>query len=99
MKIGVSAEKASRMGITKGPSLLRGHSVSVSAKISQLSYLPQGLAERHRRALRMIAQMDKEGFGDCSNHGECEGVCPKEISIENISRMRREFIVGAFKEK
>ena len=73
-------------------------SLFVSAKISQLSYLPQGLAERHRRALRMIAQMDKEGFGDCSNHGECEGACPKEISIETIARMRREFITGAFRE-
>ena len=45
----------------------------------------------------MVAQMDDEGFGDCSNHGECEAVCPKEISIENIARMRREFLKGAFK--
>ncbi len=74
-------------------------SLFVSAKISQLSYLPQGMAERQRRALRMVAQMDTEGFGDCSNHGECEGVCPKEISIENIARMRREYVKGAFFEK
>ena len=71
-------------------------SLFVSAKISQLSYLPQGQTERGRRALAMVAQMDDEGFGDCSNHGECEAVCPKEVSIENIARMRREFIKGAF---
>jgi succinate dehydrogenase / fumarate reductase iron-sulfur subunit len=70
-------------------------SLFVSAKISQLSYLPQGKTERHRRALNMVARMDLEGFGDCSNHGECEAVCPKEISIENIARMRREFFKGA----
>jgi succinate dehydrogenase / fumarate reductase iron-sulfur subunit len=69
-------------------------SLFVSAKISQLSFLPQGHAERGRRALAMIEQMDQEGFGDCSNHGECEAVCPKEISIENIARMRREFFKG-----
>jgi succinate dehydrogenase / fumarate reductase iron-sulfur subunit len=74
-------------------------SLFVSAKISQLSYLPQGEAERGRRALAMIAQMDSEGFGDCSNHGECEAVCPKEISIENIARMRREFFKGALGKK
>jgi len=71
-------------------------SLFVSAKISQLSYLPQGDAERGRRALAMVKQMDAERFGDCSNHGECEAVCPKEISIENIARMRREFVKGAF---
>ena len=74
-------------------------SLFVSAKISQLSYLPQGEVERGRRALAMVDQMDTEGFGDCSNHGECEAVCPKEISIENIARMRREFIKGAFTRK
>jgi len=71
-------------------------SLFVSAKIAQLSYLPQGQTERGRRALMMVEQMDAEDFGDCSNHGECEAVCPKEISIENIARMRREFIRGAF---
>lgn len=71
----------------------------VSAKISQLSHLPQGAAERGRRALSMIEQMDREGFGDCSNHGECQAVCPKEISIENIARMRREFFQGALLKK
>ncbi|PIE75707.1 succinate dehydrogenase [bacterium DOLJORAL78_65_58] len=67
-------------------------SLFVSAKISQFSYLPQGEAERTRRALLMVEQMDAEGFGSCSNHGECEAACPKEISIQNIARMRREFI-------
>ncbi len=70
-------------------------SLFLSAKVSQLSYLPQGGPERGRRALAMIAQMDKEGFGACSNHGECEAVCPKEVSIENIARMRREYFKGA----
>ncbi len=72
-------------------------SLFVSAKISQFSWLPQGDAERTRRALLMVDQMDSEGFGDCSNHGECEAVCPKEISIQNIARMRREFVKAACK--
>ncbi|MDX2474295.1 MAG: succinate dehydrogenase/fumarate reductase iron-sulfur subunit [Candidatus Krumholzibacteria bacterium] len=72
-------------------------SLFVSAKISQFSWLPQGDAERTRRALLMVEQMDDEGFGDCSNHGECEAVCPKEISIQNIARMRREFVKAALK--
>ena len=72
-------------------------SLFVSAKISQFSWLPQGDPERTRRALLMVKQMDDEGFGDCSNHGECEAVCPKEISIQNIARMRREFVKAAFK--
>lgn len=67
----------------------------VSAKISQYTFLPQGQPERKRRALRMVAQMDAEGFGNCSNHGECEAVCPKGISIMNIARMRREFVKSA----
>jgi succinate dehydrogenase / fumarate reductase iron-sulfur subunit len=66
-------------------------SLFVGAKISQLALLPQGHPERRRRALRMIEQMDKEGFGDCSNHRECEAVCPKEISISHIARMKREY--------
>ena len=72
-------------------------SLFVSAKISQFSWLPQGDPERTRRALGMVEQMDAEGFGDCSNHGECEAVCPKEISIQNIARMRREFVKAALK--
>lgn len=66
----------------------------VGAKISQYSYLPQGDPERGRRAVRMVEQMDEEGFGNCSNHGECEAVCPKGISIMNIGRMRREYLKG-----
>jgi succinate dehydrogenase / fumarate reductase, iron-sulfur subunit len=72
-------------------------SLFVSAKISQLALLPQGQAERTERALAMIAQMDAEGFGNCSNHGECEAACPKKISIENIARMRREYFLAALK--
>ncbi|RKZ17108.1 succinate dehydrogenase/fumarate reductase iron-sulfur subunit [bacterium] len=72
-------------------------SLFVSAKISQFAYLPQGEPERVRRALAMVAQMDEEGFGDCSNHGECEAVCPKEISIEHIAKMRREYLRGAIR--
>ncbi|MCK6620874.1 MAG: succinate dehydrogenase/fumarate reductase iron-sulfur subunit [Calditrichaceae bacterium] len=63
----------------------------VSAKISQYTFLPQGQPERKRRALRMIETMDAEGFGNCSNHAECEAVCPKGISIMNIARMRRDY--------
>jgi len=63
----------------------------VSAKLSHLSLLPQGAPERDRRALAMIAQADAEGFGSCSNEGECEAVCPKEIPISNIARMTREY--------
>jgi succinate dehydrogenase / fumarate reductase iron-sulfur subunit len=63
-----------------------------SAKVSQFSLLPQGHPERERRVLKMVLQMDLEAFGNCSNHGECEAVCPKEISIGNIARMRREYL-------
>ena len=68
----------------------------MSAKISQLSLLPQGQAERDRRVLRMIDQADAEGFGSCSNEGECEAVCPKEIPISNIARMTREYARARF---
>jgi succinate dehydrogenase / fumarate reductase iron-sulfur subunit len=64
----------------------------MSAKISQLALLPQGQAERYRRVLSMIDQADREGFGSCSNEGECEAVCPKEIPISNIARMTREYV-------
>lgn len=63
----------------------------VGAKISQFALLPQGKPEADRRAERMVAQMDEEKFGACSNHGECEAVCPKEIKISSIARMRREY--------
>jgi succinate dehydrogenase / fumarate reductase iron-sulfur subunit len=63
----------------------------MSAKISQLAILPQGQVERYHRVLQMIHQADEEGFGSCSNEGECEAVCPKEIPISNIARMTREY--------
>jgi succinate dehydrogenase / fumarate reductase iron-sulfur subunit len=68
-----------------------------SAKISQLAHLPQGQVERERRVQRMVWQMDEEGFGNCSNEGECEAVCPKEISISNIALMNREFLRSSIK--
>jgi len=64
----------------------------MGAKISHLSLLPQGQQERYGRVTAMIAQADSEGFGSCSNEGECEAVCPKEIPISNIARMTREYI-------
>jgi succinate dehydrogenase / fumarate reductase iron-sulfur subunit len=64
----------------------------VGAKISQFALLPQGHPEASRRVSRMVAQMDEDMFGACSNHGECEAVCPKEISISAIARMRREYL-------
>jgi succinate dehydrogenase / fumarate reductase, iron-sulfur subunit len=67
-------------------------SLFVSAKITQLSLLPQGNAERVTRALNMIEQMDKEGFGNCSNRAECEAACPKKISVSNIATMKREYL-------
>ena len=63
----------------------------MSAKISHLALLPQGQAERPHRVIAMINQADADGFGSCSNEGECEAVCPKEISISNIARMTREY--------
>lgn len=68
----------------------------VSAKVSQLALLPQGEPERKTRALNMVAQMDKEGFGSCTNTGACEAECPKEISLTNIARLNREFIGAGF---
>jgi succinate dehydrogenase iron-sulfur subunit len=65
------------------------------AKISQFALLPQGLPEAARRALSMVARMDALGFGNCSNHKECEAECPKGISIANIARLNREFVKAA----
>ena len=64
----------------------------VSAKVSQLSLLPQGRVEAKDRVLSMIDQMDDEGFGNCTNTGACAIECPKEISLDNIARMNREFL-------
>jgi succinate dehydrogenase / fumarate reductase, iron-sulfur subunit len=64
----------------------------IGAKISHLALLPQGQVERESRIVSMIEQADAEGFGSCSNEGECEAVCPKEIPISNIARMTREYV-------
>lgn len=66
-----------------------------SAKVSQLSLLPQGKVEASDRVLNMVKQMDLEGFGNCTNTGACEVECPKGISLENIARMNREYLVAA----
>jgi succinate dehydrogenase / fumarate reductase iron-sulfur subunit len=71
----------------------------VAAKISHLGLLPQGQPERDRRALRMVAQMDAEQFGSCTNHAECEAACPKGISIENIARMNRDYIAASITKR
>ncbi len=68
-------------------------SLFTAAKIAHLSLLPQGDPERKLRVARMTQQMNQESFGDCSNHGECEAVCPKGISIDAISTMRREYMM------
>ena len=66
----------------------------VSAKVSQLALLPQGQPERESRVLNMVAQMDKEGFGNCTNTYACEAECPKVISVSNIARMNREYLMA-----
>ena len=71
----------------------------VSAKVSQLALLPQGHPEREDRVLNMVAQMDKEGFGSCTNTGACEAECPKEISLENIARLNREYVAASAKSE
>ncbi|MBN1404599.1 MAG: succinate dehydrogenase/fumarate reductase iron-sulfur subunit, partial [Opitutales bacterium] len=68
-----------------------------SAKVSQLNRLPQGQPERDRRALLMISQMDKEGFGSCTNYGECQAVCPKGITLDHIAKLHRDYAVASFK--
>src|SRR5262249_10855785 len=64
----------------------------VAAKVSHLGVLPQGQPERADRARRMVAQMDAEGFGNCTNYYECEAACPKEISRQFIARMNRDYL-------
>ena len=71
----------------------------VSAKVSQLALLPQGQVEKEGRVLSMVAQMDEEGFGSCTNTGACEIECPKGISLENIARMNREYLMANVKSK
>jgi succinate dehydrogenase / fumarate reductase iron-sulfur subunit len=71
-------------------------SLFTSAKIAHLNLLPQGQPERTQRVLRMVQAMDHDGFGNCTMHRECEAVCPKEISVNFIARMNREYLVGLF---
>ncbi len=70
----------------------------VSAKVSQLAKLPQGQPERYTRVAAMVAQMDKEGFGACTNTGACSAECPKEISLTNIALMNRDYMQAKFLE-
>lgn len=70
----------------------------VSAKVSQFSLLPQGKVEANERVINMVNKMDEEGFGNCTNTGACEVECPKGISLDNISRMNREFITANVKK-
>jgi len=71
----------------------------VAAKVSHLGLLPQGQPERDRRVLAMVAQMDAEGFGSCANHGECEAACPKEIRLEFIARMNRDYLRALLRQR
>jgi len=71
-------------------------SLFTAAKISHLALLPQGQVERKQRVTAMTEQMATEGFGDCSNHGECQAVCPKGISVDAIAQMRREYVKSLF---
>jgi succinate dehydrogenase / fumarate reductase iron-sulfur subunit len=73
-------------------------SLFTGAKISHLGLLPQGQPERYRRALSMVAQMDLENFGYCTWYGECQEACPKEISIDVISRMNRDYLTASMRE-
>jgi succinate dehydrogenase / fumarate reductase, iron-sulfur subunit len=70
----------------------------VSAKVSQFALLPQGQAERTDRVLNMVKTMDEAGFGNCTNTGSCEVECPKEISLANIARMNREYLMATLKK-
>lgn len=71
----------------------------VSAKVSHLGHLPQGQPERNKRVLAMVRQMDSEGFGNCTNQYECEAACPKEISVDHIARMNRDYSKAVLAEQ
>jgi len=75
----------------------RSAALFVGAKVSHLALLPQGQLERYERARAMVAAAEGEGFGSCSNHRECEAVCPKQISISTIARLNREYGGAIFK--
>ena len=70
-----------------------------SAKISHLAHLPQGQPERYERSLAMVRQMNAEGFGNCTNIGECEATCPKSITLENIALMNTDFLRASWSER
>ena len=70
----------------------------VSAKAAHLNKLPQGKPEKDKRVLGMVRQMDEEGFGNCTNQYECEAVCPKEISVDNIAKLNRDYAIAAARE-
>lgn len=74
-------------------------SLFVAAKISQFAHLPQGQPERDIRVIKMVEQMDKEGFGSCTNTFECEAVCPKEISVRVIAEMNRDYRIAAYRAR
>jgi succinate dehydrogenase / fumarate reductase iron-sulfur subunit len=74
-------------------------SLFTAAKVSHLGHLPQGQPERYRRALKMVAQMDLETFGGCTLFGECQEACPKEISIDEIARMNRDYVFATVAER
>jgi len=71
----------------------------VAAKVGHLNTLPQGHPERYRRVTSMIDQMDEEGFGSCTNHGECEAACPKEIRLEFIAMLNRDYLKATLRQR
>ena len=71
----------------------------VAAKVSHLALLPQGQPERATRVIGMVAQMDAEGFGACTNHGECMAACPKDISIDFIAQLNRDYLKAVVRRK
>jgi succinate dehydrogenase / fumarate reductase iron-sulfur subunit len=71
----------------------------VGAKVSHLGLLPQGDPEREKRVVAMVEAMDAEGFGNCTNHYECMGACPKGIDVENIARLNREYLRASLRER
>ena len=70
-----------------------------AAKVSHLSFLPQGAPERVRRVLKMVREMDEQGFGNCTNTYECEAVCPAEISASFIAKLNREYALAQFRQR
>ena len=71
----------------------------VGAKVSQFALIPQGQSERYERVMNMVTVMDEEGFGSCTNTYACEAECPKGISVTNIARMNRDYIMSNVKSK